>query len=69
MKKTRDWVPLHELDLREEAATGSTNPKIHIFLFGRIAFSRPGRALFDGTARKDESRTTAFSAVARRACP
>ena len=32
-----------------------------------IAFSRPGRALFDCTARKDESRSAASSAAARRA--
>ena len=40
-----------------------------IFLFGRDCFSRPGRTDPRSTERKADSRTTAPSAVARRACP
>ena len=60
-------LPLHQFDRRRRP---STSPRAEASPFSGsagIAFSRPGRAAFDGTARKDESMLAAASAATRRA--
>jgi hypothetical protein len=41
--------------------------QVHFLVRPGFGFSRPGRAFFDGTARKDESMLAASSAATRRA--
>ena len=66
---TRDGFLSTASDLGRQTEAVPRVRRSNIFLCGRDCFSRPGRAVPASTARKDELRTTAPSAVACRAWP